>query len=88
MARQLIDVRKQKERTFAADSKIKSIGFQNKNIGSQIALSGALATTSQTMGEMNKILRPEAIGADLRAFQQANMKMSMTDEMSMYIHYA
>lgn len=34
-------------------------------------------------GEMNKIMRPEKIGADMRAFQQANMKMEMTDEMSM-----
>lgn len=49
-------------------------------------MSGALATTSKTMGEMNKILRPEAIGADLRAFQQANMKMTMTDEMSMHLN--
>lgn len=80
----MIAVRKQKERTFTADSKIKNIGYQNKNIGSQIAMTGALATTSKAMGEINKIMRPEKMGEDLRAFQQANMKMSMTDEMSMY----
>lgn len=51
-------------------------------MGANIALSGAMATTAKTMGEMNKIMRPEAIAGDMRAFQQANMKMEMTDEMS------
>lgn len=52
-------------------------------MGANIALSGAMATTSQTMGEMNKIMRPEKIAGDMREFAQANMKMEMTDEMSM-----
>lgn len=83
LAKQLIAVRKQKNRTLTANSKISSVGFQNKNMGANIALSGAMATTSQTMGEMNKIMRPEKIAGDMRAFGQANMKMEMTDEMSM-----
>lgn len=82
LAKQLITMRKQKDRTYQANNKLTSIGYQNKNMGAQIAMSGVLATTSKAMGEMNKIVRPEAIGADLRAFQQANMKMEMTDEMS------
>ena len=82
LAKQLIQLRKQKTRTYAANSKISSIGFQNKNMGANIALSGAMATTSKTMANMNKIMRPEAIAGDMRAFQQANMKMEMTDEMS------
>lgn len=76
-------MRKQKTRTIAANSKITSVGFQNKTMGANIALSGAMATTSQTMGQMNKIMQPEKIAGDMRAFQQANMKMEMTDEMSM-----
>lgn len=82
LAKQLIAVRKQKNRTLTANSKITSVGFQNKNMGANIALSGALATTSETMGEMNKIMRPEKIAGDMREFAQANMKMEMTDEMS------
>lgn len=82
MAKQLIAVRKQKNRTLTANSKITSVGFQNKNMGANIALSGAMATTSETMGEMNKIMRPEKIAGDMRKFAEANMKMEMTDEMS------
>lgn len=82
LAKQLLQVRKQKNRTYAANSKITSVGFQNKTIGANVALSNAMGTTSKTMGEMNKIMRPEQIAGDMRAFQQANMKMEMTDEMS------
>lgn len=78
----MVQLRKQKTRTIAANSKITSVGFQNKTMGANIALSGAMATTSQTMNQMNKIMQPEKIAGDMRAFQQANMKMEMTDEMS------
>lgn len=82
LAKQLVQLRKQKNRTFAANSKISSVGFQNKNIGANIALTGAMATTTKTMVNMNKVMKPESIAGDMRAFQQANMKMEMTDEMS------
>lgn len=81
----MIALRKQKTRTFAANSKISSVGFQNKNMGANIALTGAMGTTAETMGEMNKVMRPDKIAGDMRAFQQANMKMEMTDEMSKLI---
>ncbi|XP_037934101.1 charged multivesicular body protein 2b-like [Teleopsis dalmanni] len=81
LAKQLVEIRKQKARTYAANSKITSIGYQNKTIGTNIALSNAMGTTAKTMADMNKIMRPEAISANVREFQQANMKMEMTDEM-------
>lgn len=103
LAKQLIQLRKQKTRTYAANSKvsgecltscmnritksvsfhlqISSIGFQNKAMTSNMALTDAMATTSKTMGDMNKVMNPEAMGKNLREFQAANMKMEMTDEM-------
>lgn len=50
-------------------------------MGANIALAGAMKTTTKTMADMNKIMRPEAIAGDMKAFQMANMKMEMTDEM-------
>lgn len=84
LAKQLIVLRKQKNRTYAANSKITSVGFQNKSMGANIALTEAMGTTAKTMGDMNKLMKPEAIAGDMRKFQQANMKMEMTDEMSMF----
>lgn len=55
--------------------------MQNKSMGANIALAGAMKTTTKTMADMNKIMRPEAIAGDMRAFQMANMKMEMTDDM-------
>lgn len=81
LAKQLVEIRKQKARTFAANGKITSIGYQNKAMGTNIALTNAMSTTSKTMSEMNKIMKPESISATVRDFQQANMKMEMTDEM-------
>ncbi|XP_067645286.1 charged multivesicular body protein 2b-B isoform X1 [Eurosta solidaginis] len=81
LAKQLVEIRKQKSRTFAATSKITSIGYQNKTIGTNIALADAMGTTAKTMGDMNKVMRPESISANVRDFQQANMRMEMTDEM-------
>lgn len=82
LAKQLVQLRKQKNRTYAANSKISSVGFQNKVMGANNALSGAMATTSKTMAEMYNFMRPEQIASDMRKFQEANMKMEMTDEMS------
>lgn len=85
LAKQLIQCRKQKNRTFAANSKITSIGFQNKAMTSNIALTDAIASTSKTMGDMNKLTNPEGIAKNLRDFQRENMKMEMTDEMSKWM---
>lgn len=73
---------------MAANSKITSVGYQNKSIGANIALTGAMASTAKTMGTMNKIMRPDVIASDMRAFQQANARMEMTDEMSKIINYS
>lgn len=82
LAKQLVQIRKQKNRSMAATSKIHGISAQNKAMGANIALSNAMATTSKTMGNMNKIMQPHKIASDMRAFQEANSKMGMTEEMS------
>lgn len=81
LAKQLVQIRKQKTRSYAANSKIQSIGAQNKAMGANIGLANAMSTTAKTMGDMNKIMRPEKVAADMRAFGQASMKMDMTEEM-------
>ncbi|XP_046667957.1 charged multivesicular body protein 2b [Homalodisca vitripennis] len=81
LAKQLIQMRKQRNRTYAANSKIQSIGAQNKAMGANVALAGAMSTTAKTMKNMNNIMKPEEVAANMREFSQANMKMDMTEEM-------
>lgn len=86
LAKQLVQMRKQKNRTYAANSKINSIGTQNKAMGANIALAGAMSTTTKTMANMNQILQPEQVARGMREFSEANMRMEMTDEMSKLWH--
>jgi charged multivesicular body protein 2B len=63
---------------------VQSIGVSNKAMGANIKLANAMSTTAKTMTDMNRIMKPEQVAADMRAFGQASMKMDMTDEMSKY----
>ncbi|CAG9786652.1 unnamed protein product [Diatraea saccharalis] len=81
LAKQLVQLRKQKNRIFTANSKISNVQLQNKTMGANIAIAGAMGTTAKTMGSMNKVMNPHQIAKDMEAFRQANAKMDMTDEM-------
>lgn len=81
LAKQLVNLRKQKGRTLAASGKIQSVGYHNKAMGANVKLADAMGTTAKTMSTINNIMKPEKIAADMRAFGQASMKMEMTDEM-------
>lgn len=84
LAKQLIQLRKQKNRSLTARSKIQGVAMQNKMMGANVSLSNAIATTSKTMGSMNKVMQPQKIAADMKNFQMASTKMEMTEEMSKY----
>ncbi|XP_049873340.1 charged multivesicular body protein 2b-B [Pectinophora gossypiella] len=81
LAKQLVQLRKQKTRIYAANSKIASVQIHNKAMGANIAIAGAMGTTAKTMGNINKVMNPHQIAKDMEAFKQANAKMDMTDEM-------
>ncbi|KAF5288330.1 hypothetical protein FQR65_LT12064 [Abscondita terminalis] len=81
LAKQLVQLRKQKQRTYAASGKVLSIGQQNKAIGANAKLAGAMQVATSTMADMNRIMKPEQIAANLDKFTKESMKMNMTDEM-------
>ncbi|GJQ72088.1 hypothetical protein Trydic_g3185 [Trypoxylus dichotomus] len=81
LAKQLVQLRKQKTRTFQANSKIQSIGLQNKAMQANVKLADAMGVAGKTMADMNNILKPEQVAATVNAFGQASMKMDMTEEM-------
>lgn len=81
LAKNLVQIRNQKSRTYSANSKITSINMQNKAMGSNVAMANAMQTTTKSMASMNKVMRPDQIAGTVREFSQANMRMEMTDEM-------
>lgn len=81
LAKQLLQIRKQKTRTYAANSKIQSVSTQSKAMGANVKLASAMGTTSKVLGDMNKIMRPEKIAADAHRFSEATARLEFTDEM-------
>lgn len=80
LAKQLVQIRKQKTRTYAANSRISSVSAQQKAMHANVKLADAMGTTTKTMAKMNQILKPEDVAKNMRDFEQASAKMGMTEE--------
>merc|ERR1719228_1144591 len=81
LAKQLINVRKQKTRTYNMNSKVQAAGSTAKAMGANVKLSQAMAETSKTMTNMNKLMNPQQVAKTMQDFDIANTKMGMTEEM-------
>ena len=49
-------------------------------MGANVKLSEAMATTTKTMGNMNKLMNPQEISKTMQDFNVANTKMEMSEE--------
>ncbi|RUS71765.1 hypothetical protein EGW08_020469 [Elysia chlorotica] len=81
LAKQLVALRKQKTKSYAMNSKISSIGNQQKLMHSNMKMASAMGTTTKTMTQMNKVMDPQKTAAMMREFQKESAKMDMTEEM-------
>ncbi|XP_076841498.1 charged multivesicular body protein 2Ba isoform X2 [Brachyhypopomus gauderio] len=82
LAKQLVQVRKQKNRTYAVSSKVTSMSTQTKVMNSQMKMAGAMSTTAKTMQAVNKKMDPKKTLMTMQDFQKENMKMEMTEDMT------
>uniref|UniRef100_A0A673HZT0 Charged multivesicular body protein 2b-like n=1 Tax=Sinocyclocheilus rhinocerous TaxID=307959 RepID=A0A673HZT0_9TELE len=85
LAKQLVQVRKQKTRTYAVSSKVTSMSTQTKLMNSQMKMAGAMATTTKTMQAVNKKMDPKKTMQTLQNFQKETAKMDMTEEMNLLL---
>ncbi|KAI8483919.1 Charged multivesicular body protein 2b [Branchiostoma belcheri] len=81
LAKQLVALRKQKTRSYAASSQVQAVGIQAKTMQSTVKMAGAMERTSKTMGAVNKQMNPQKMAKTMQDFQRENAKMEMTDEM-------
>ncbi|KAJ8013007.1 hypothetical protein DPEC_G00048820 [Dallia pectoralis] len=81
LAKQLVQLRKQKNRTYAVSSKVTSMSTQTKVMNSQMKMAGAMSTTAKTMQTVNKKMDPHKTLKTMQDFQKENMKMGMTEDM-------
>lgn len=81
LAKQLVNLRKQKTKTYAINSRVQAIGTQGKMMHSNMKMADAMATTTKSMVEMNKVMDPQKTAQTMREFERQNAKMEMTEEM-------
>ncbi|KAF2364841.1 Snf7 family [Trinorchestia longiramus] len=80
LAKQLVVVRKQKTRSYTAQSKITGISGQQKAMGANYQLANSMQSATSTMQSMNKIMNPQAVAQNMRNFEKAAAQLNMTDE--------
>lgn len=54
LAKQLVQLRKQKTRTYAVSSKVTSMSTQTKLMHSQMKMAGAMGTTAKVRGSIQR----------------------------------
>ncbi|XP_042351001.1 charged multivesicular body protein 2Ba [Plectropomus leopardus] len=81
LAKQLLHVRKQRDRTYAVSSKVTSMATQTRVMNSQMKMAGAMSSTAKTMQAVNKKMDPQKTLKTMQDFQKENMKMDMTEDM-------
>ncbi|XP_064613965.1 charged multivesicular body protein 2b-like [Liolophura sinensis] len=81
LAKQLVALRKQKTRTYAAGARIQGISSQQKLMHSNMKMANAMGTTTKTMTQMNKVMDPQKTMQMMKEFERENAKMEMTEEM-------
>ncbi|KFW82179.1 Charged multivesicular body protein 2b, partial [Manacus vitellinus] len=82
LAKQLVQLRKQKNRTYAVSSKVTSILTQGTCLTDQVQqLTQYSCNSVHTMQAVNKKMDPQKTLQTMQNFQKENMKMEMTEEM-------
>ncbi|TPX34334.1 hypothetical protein SmJEL517_g02947 [Synchytrium microbalum] len=90
LAKQLIRVRKQKEKSYSMSAQISGVGHRTTAIASTVAISGAMASTAKVMKTANKQMDMQKLQqarkkqiefSTTMQFEQESMKMDMKEEM-------
>ncbi|CAF0742511.1 unnamed protein product [Didymodactylos carnosus] len=81
LAKQLIKVRGQKEKSLNASGHIQGLASQNAMMASNVRMAHAMDSTAKTMEKMNGLIDPQAMGKVTQKFAEQHMKMEITDDL-------
>ena len=81
LAKQLLQLKKQKARNMNTSSKVMGMGHQMQAMHSTSKMAGSMATATKAMGAVNKKMNPQDIQRTLQNFEKESMKMDMSEEM-------
>ena len=63
---------------------MQAVNYGMKGMAANVKLAEAMGETTKTMGQMNKVMDPMKIAKTMNDFEQANVKMGMTEETSKF----
>eukprot|EP00057_Strongylocentrotus_purpuratus_P029834 XP_779982.3 PREDICTED: charged multivesicular body protein 2b [Strongylocentrotus purpuratus] len=81
LAKQLVNLRKQKVRLYGASATISSVNAQTKSMVANKATAEAMGRTAKAMGAMNKQMDPQKMMKTMQQFEVESAKMEMKEEM-------
>jgi charged multivesicular body protein 2B len=81
LAKQLVQVRKQREKLFAAKAHIGAVGMHATSMASQVAAASALGSVTEAMGVANSAMDVKATMKIMQEFSMENERMEVKQEM-------
>ena len=80
-AKQLVGIRKQRNRNLTTKTKVSGIGNQMTSMQANVKMAESMGTATKAMGVMNKQINPQQLGKTLQEFERESAKMDMADDM-------
>jgi charged multivesicular body protein 2B len=81
LAKQLVQVRQQRTKLFAAKAHIGAVGMHATSMASQVAAASALGSVTEAMGTANKAMDVKATMKIMQEFSLENERMTVKGEM-------
>jgi hypothetical protein len=81
LAKQLVQVRKQREKLISAKAHIGAIGMNATSMASQVAAASALGSVTQAMSVANSAMDVKATTKMMQEFQRENERLDVKQEM-------
>jgi len=81
LAKNLVQIRKQRERVFETKAHLGAVGMHASSMATQVAAAAAMGSVSQAMATANKAVDAKEISKMTLEFTKQTEKMKMTEEM-------
>jgi charged multivesicular body protein 2B len=81
LAKQLVQVRKQREKLFAAKAHIGAVGMHATSMASQVAAASALGSVTEAMGVANSAMDVKETMKIMQSFAMENERLEVKQEM-------
>lgn len=80
-ARQLVQIRKQKEKMYETKAQLSSVGMQATAMSAQVSMVSAMGNVTEALSNANGVMDPKKLGKTMAEFAKQNEMANMKEEM-------